>query len=114
MDEAHLVTALRYVALNPVRARLVGQAQDWPWSSTRALIAGADDHVVKVAPALDRVGNFAAFLGEDFDEALGYAALRKAESIGRPVGSLDWLKHMEGRTKLALVPGKRGPRLDRG
>ena len=70
--------------------------------------------MVKVAPALDRVGNFAAFPGEDFDEALGYAALRKAESIGRPVGSLDWLKHMEGQTKLALVPGKRGPRLDRG
>lgn len=34
MDEAHLVTALRYVALNPVRARLVARADDWPWSAT--------------------------------------------------------------------------------
>jgi putative transposase len=29
MDEPHLHAALRYVALNPVPARLVAQAQDW-------------------------------------------------------------------------------------
>jgi hypothetical protein len=40
-----------------------------------------------VGPALERVGDFAAFLGEPFDEAMSYAALRKAESVGRPVGS---------------------------
>jgi putative transposase len=43
MDEAHLVSALRYVALNPVRARLVKRAIDWKWSSTRALCDAADD-----------------------------------------------------------------------
>ena len=110
MDEAHFVTALRYVALNPVRARLVARAEDWAWSSTRALIAGADDHVVSVAPALERVGDFAVFLGEEFDEALSYAALRKAESVGRPVGSAAWLADMEARTGKVLVAGKRGPK----
>lgn len=110
MDEAHFVTALRYVALNPVRARLVERAEDWPWSSTRAHLAGDDDHVVKVAPALERVGDFAAFLGEPFDEALSYAALRKAESVGRPIGSSEWLADMEARTGLALRPQKRGPK----
>lgn len=70
------------------------RAEDWPWSSTRALIAGTGDHVVKVAPALERVGDFAAFLGEEFNEALTYAALRKAESVGRPIGSAEWLKDM--------------------
>src|SRR6202789_2286051 len=29
MDEEHLGAALRYVALNPVRARLVARAEDW-------------------------------------------------------------------------------------
>jgi REP-associated tyrosine transposase len=86
MDEVHFVTALRYVALNPVRARLVERAQEWRWSSAAAHLSGKDDHVVKVAPALERVGDFAAFLGGSFDEALSYAALRKAESVGRPVG----------------------------
>lgn len=108
MDEAHFVTALRYIALNPVRARLVTRPQDWRWSSTSALIAGKNDHVVTVAPALERVGDFAAFLGEPFDEILTYVALRRAESLGRPVGSPEWLADMERETGRQLAPGKRG------
>jgi putative transposase len=109
MDEAHLVSALRYVAFNPVRARLVERAADWRWSSTAAHLAGRSDRFVDVAPALERVGNFSAFLGETFDEAMSYAAIRKAESVGRPVGSKEWLAEMEARTGLTLAPGKRGP-----
>ena len=30
MDEDHLIAAARYVALNPVRARLIARAEDWP------------------------------------------------------------------------------------
>ena len=86
------------------RSRLVARAGDWRWSSTGALLRGADDHVVKVAPALDRVGDFGAFLDEAFDEALTYAPLRKAESIGRPVGAKDWLAAMEARTGRTLAP----------
>ena len=74
-----------------------------------ALIAGYDDHAVKVAPALERVGDFAAFLGEEFDEALDFAALRKAESVGRPVGTKEWLADMEARTGKVLAAQKRGP-----
>src|SRR5437868_4973426 len=65
MDEAHLAAAARYVALNPARARLVDRAQEWPWSSVRAHLAGEDDELVDVAPLLDRYGDFAAFLGRD-------------------------------------------------
>lgn len=108
MDEAHFIAALRYVALNPVRAGLAMRAEDWVWSSTRALIAGKDDHVVTVAPALERVGDFATFLGEAFDEASTYAALRKAESVGRPIGSAAWLAEMEAHTGKTLAPGKPG------
>ena len=31
MDEAHLMAAVSYVNLNPVRARLASRAEDWPW-----------------------------------------------------------------------------------
>ena len=34
--EEHLLELCRYVALNPVRARMVERAIDWPWSSYRA------------------------------------------------------------------------------
>ncbi len=109
MDEAHLVSALRYVALNPVRARLAERAGDWRWSSAAAHLAGESDRFIDVAPALERVGAFSAFLGEAFDEAMAYGAIRKAESVGRPVGSKDWLAQMEARTGLTLAPRKRGP-----
>jgi putative transposase len=36
LDESHWATALRYVDLNPVRARIVGRAEDYAWSSARA------------------------------------------------------------------------------
>jgi putative transposase len=34
-DDAHLLTVLRYVERNPLRAGLVKRAQDWQWSSLR-------------------------------------------------------------------------------
>lgn len=36
LDMAHLWAALRYVELNPVRARLVDEADQYPWSSAAA------------------------------------------------------------------------------
>jgi putative transposase len=59
MDEAHLMAAVCYVSLNPVRARLVARAEDWPSSSVRAHLAGADDRLVTVRPVLDRAPRFA-------------------------------------------------------
>ena len=57
MDESHLRSAVSYVSLNPVRARLVSRAEQWAWSSVRAHLAGADDHLVSVAPVLEARGD---------------------------------------------------------
>lgn len=67
MDEAHLVHAARYVALNPVRAGLADRAEQWPWSSARAHLDSRDDVLVNVRPLLDRVGDFAGFLDGEED-----------------------------------------------
>src|ERR1700758_2615063 len=50
MDEEQLLAALAYVALNPVRARLVERARDWRWSSTRAHLSGRDDGITALTP----------------------------------------------------------------
>jgi putative transposase len=34
-QDEHLVTVLRYIERNPLRAGLVSRAEDWPWSSLR-------------------------------------------------------------------------------
>ena len=111
MDEDHLLAALRCVALNPVEARLVSRAQDWPWSSTRALIGGESDARVDVGPALGRVGDFADFLAAagGADEPLWERLLASAV-VGRPVGAEAWVKTLEAQLGLRRTPQKRGPK----
>ena len=109
LDEAHLAAALAYVALNPVRARLVARARDWRWASTRAHLSGRDDGITTLAEIRSRIPDFAAFLagGED---AEAIARLRAAESIGRPLGDERFIAAIEQSTARDLRPGKRGPK----
>src|SRR5208282_1677572 len=68
LGDSHLIAAVSYVSLNPVRARLVGRAQDWAWSSVRAHLASADDGLVPVRPVLDRMTHFAELLSARQEE----------------------------------------------
>ena len=97
MDETHLIAAVRYVSLNPVRARLAARPEDWMWSSARAHLAGADDELATVKPILDRVGkgSIAELLRPDSRDEAAFAALRGAETTGRPLGNDDFIKGLE-------------------
>lgn len=114
MDERHLISAVRYVSLNPVRARLVARAEDWAWSSVRAHLEGEDDGLVKVAPVLSRIERFADILddgpqAEDL-HADAMRALRAAEGTGRPVGTADFVADLErrlGRPLARRAPGRK-------
>ncbi len=109
MDEDHLVAAVRYVALNPVRARLAARAEDWPHSSVRAHLQGEDDGLVKVRPILNRVARFADLMETDADDP-AFMALRRSELIGRPLGSETFIHDAEALLGRSLAPGKRGPK----
>jgi putative transposase len=109
MDGAHLMAAARYVALNPVRARLVAKAEDWRWSSVNAHLEGRDDGLVSVAPLLDRSGGrFADLLGAPVP-AEAISALRAAETIGRPLGSPAFLDRLAAAIGRDPRPRRRGP-----
>ena len=84
LDEEHVVNAARYVALNPVRARLVRRAEAWPHSSVRAHLSGRDDGLVSVRPLLERVPRFADLIEGEAD-AEAFVRLRRSELIGRPL-----------------------------
>jgi putative transposase len=108
LDETHLIAAARYVALNPVRAGLVQQASQWPWSSVRAHLRGRDDGLVEVAPLIARsAGRFADLLdaGPTPQE---FAAIRAAETIGRPLGGPAFLDRLEATLGRTVRPAQRG------
>jgi len=115
MDEDHLLAALRYVVLNPVRAGLAARAQDWRWSSVHALLNPAQgDGLTDTAPVLERVPDFAALMQSGEDEALS-TLLRRSESTGRPLGDAAFLDHIEATLGRDPKPRKRGPKAkDRG
>ena len=108
MDEAHLMAAVRYVSLNPVRAGLVARPEDWPWSSVRAHLAGVNDELVSVRPVLERQPCLSSILADDDEQ--GFAALRRAEGSGRPVGTAEFVADLEwllGRLIAPRAPGRK-------
>jgi putative transposase len=110
MDEGHLITGVRYVSLNPVRARLVGHAEDWPWSSVRAHLAGRNDGLVTVRPVLDRVADFRALLAPDSKDEASFSAVRLSERSGRPLANADFVAGLErllGRSIARRAPGRK-------
>jgi putative transposase len=109
MDEDHLAAASRHVALDPARARLVERARDWRRSSVHAHLAAREDGVTTIGPVLDRYLGFAGLIEAGPDEA-AFERLRRAESIGRPLGDDRFIAGLEALTRRALKPGKRGPK----
>ena len=109
MDEEHLCAAFRYVALNPVRAGLVERAASWPWSSVRAQLGLAEDGITAAHATRDRIPDFAALLTslEDDERTM---RLRRAETIGRPVGSAEFLERLERSYDRRLKPQQPGRR----
>lgn len=102
----HLGAALRYVVLNPVRARLVGRAADWPWSSLHAWL-GADDGLTASGPVRDRVPDIAAMVAAGEDEEKS-RRLRQAETIGRPLGDARFIAGLERASGRTLQSARRG------
>jgi len=109
VDEAHLRAALAYIALNPVRARLVERATDWRWSSVHAHLSGQPDGLTDLEPVRTRCSRFADLMEGEPDLA-AFDRLRRAETIGRPVGDEAFIAGLEAQTQRLLRPAKRGPK----
>jgi len=107
MDEDYLLAAVRYAELNPVHADMVNQAGDYQWSSARAHLAGEDDRLVNVAPMLNRVNDWRAYLDSSLDESTK-ETFRLHGRTGRPLGDESFLENIERITGQVLRPQKPG------
>ena len=93
MDEQYLLASARYVELNPVRAKLVKRAEEYPWSSAAAHLNGENDILVNVEPMSAMVGDWKQFLSSTSDNELD--AIRKHERTGRPLGGDNFFSLLE-------------------
>ncbi len=109
MDEDHLLACVRYVELNPVRAKLAKRPERWRWSSAKAHLAGTDDALVSVAPLLERVGDWRAVLRSGLDDE-PLERLRRHGRTGRPLGNEAFLDRLEKSTGRRLHRQKPGPK----
>jgi len=103
MDEHYLLSCARYVGLNPVRAKLVARAREWPWSSVGAHLDGRADPLLTPGPLAERLGaGMAGFFDLDVEEE-AMRALRRASGTGRPLGAAAWVKTLEAATGRTLA-----------
>ena len=88
MDARYLLASSRDIELNPVRAKLVARAEDEAWRSVRAQVTGQDDGLVNVAPLLQVVRDWPAFLARGQEPR--FDAVRMHERTGKPRGGEDF------------------------
>ncbi len=114
LENTHLVRAVRYVSMSPVRARLVSRPEDWKWSSVRAHLSGFDDALVAARPLLDRIPHLKELLQVETED--DFSDLRRAEATGRPLGAPEFVTGLEklpGRKIARRAPGRR-PKIEFG
>ena len=109
LDGPHALAAVRYVERNPVRARLVARAWQWPWSSAAGHVSGQGDVLVRSNPLAEEVANWRRFLTTEEEEA-GLETLRRHGRTGRPWGDLRFLRRLEKRLARPLRRQKPGPK----
>lgn len=110
MDDGHLFVAARYIENNPVRAGLVAEAADWPWSSARAHLGLGSDGVTDIAALGSHVANWRAMLARGLEAADEAEAVERASRSGLPLGPAEWRRALAERLGRRLEPGRRGPR----
>jgi putative transposase len=114
-EDGHLLTVLRYLEANPLRAGMVADLKDYPWSSYAVHGLGQADPLVSEAPPWPTLGRTEAarqrYWRQWVHERLTVrelAAVRKAVTSGRPYGTPAWAKATAARLGINLLPRPRG------
>jgi putative transposase len=107
-QDEHLLSALRYVERNPVRAKSipVRKAERWPWSSIGTPPAGIEIPELHPGP-VPRGPEWIEWVNQPQSEA-ELKALRECIARGRPHGSARWVRTTATRLGLESSLRPRG------
>lgn len=114
-SEHYLVTCMRYIELNPVRANMVEHASAYPWSSYAANAAGHDDPLVTPHELYRRLGRTPeerqAAYRQLFRQHLGektLADIREATNKAWVLGSDRFKQRIQKQLQRRAQPKSRG------
>jgi putative transposase len=105
-QDEHLLTVLRYIEYNPVRAGLVERAEQWPWSSARWWRPREKPPLYLHTGPVDRGPHWLAFVNQPLTLS-ELAAVRTSVNRSRPYGPSPWVQ--ETATQLGLEKSLRPP-----
>ena len=113
IEGAALPVAARYIERNPVRAKMVERAEDYPWSSARTHCGLAGPGILSPGrPFPDCVADWSAWLRQSDEPA--EARLRDSSHASLPLGSEAFCKQVGQELGRDLILRPRGrPRLDK-
>jgi putative transposase len=104
LDASYFLNAIRYVELNPVRAGIVGKAEDFEWSSAAARCGLRHDLVVDATERpsmLKGISDWSRWLAGGIpDEAI--ATLRRQGSQNLPCGTPEFIAQLEESAGVSL------------
>ena len=102
--DAHLLTVLRYVERNPLRAQMVQRAEYWPYSSLRRRLGFCADGPALTPSPVPCRDDWLTWVNEpQTDKEM--EELRTSVNRGRPFGSAAWQARY---TKILGLKPKRG------
>jgi putative transposase len=104
-QDEHLTTVLRYVERNPLRARLVARADQWPWSSLSSVLL--DDRPTLHPGPVPRGPKWLELVQTPQTEA-ELLAVRTSIERGAPLGSATWRQRTARRLGLESALRPRG------
>ena len=107
MDNKYLLAAVRYIAMNPVKAGLSKRPEQYRWSSAAAYLSGKDDPLIKVRHLNKMIDDWKGFFREGVDSMIAERLL-KHEHTGRPLGSEKFMLRLEKKLDRMLKPKKAG------
>ena len=99
--DTHLLTVLRYVERNPLRAGLVEKAEKWRWSSLHRKEAFLSNWPVP------KPKDWNIFVNRP-ETASELEAIRTSAQRGRPFGEASWIKNTSERLGLEFTLRTRG------
>jgi putative transposase len=113
--ETYLLTCMRYIELNPVRAEMVAHPSDYPWSSYGFNALGLPSELVIANIEYRRLGKSdgerqAAYrqLFKHHIPAASIADIREATNKGWVLGARKFKDHIQGKAQRRIEPAARG------